>query len=89
MISFFKILKYSFEIRDINANFLKDNFLFLRHFDEKFELNYISSRFMKIFAFYLFDYPWIQTVVLYDSTFEICFVYKRKCEDMMFCDLKF
>ena len=26
-------------------------------------------------------------MVLYDSTFEICFGYKRKCGDMMFCDL--
>ena len=30
-----------------------------------------------------------QIVVLYDCTFEICFVYKRKCEDMMFCNLNF
>ena len=37
LISFFKILKYLFEERDINADFLKDNYLFLRHFyDEKF-----------------------------------------------------
>ena len=28
-------------------------------------------------------------MVLYDSTFEICFGYERKCEDMMFCDLNF
>ena len=26
------------------------------------------------FYFYLFDYPWIKKVVLYDCTFEICFV---------------
>ena len=37
LISFFKILKYLFEVRDINADFLKDNYLFLRHFgNEKF-----------------------------------------------------
>ena len=34
-ISFFKILKYLFEVRDINANFLKDNYLFFRHFDDE------------------------------------------------------
>ena len=28
-----------------------------------------------------------QIVVLYDCTFEICFVYERKCGDMMFCNL--
>ena len=27
---------------------------------KKFELNYISYRFMNIFAFYLFDYIWIK-----------------------------
>ena len=37
LISFFKILNYSFEVRDINADFLKDNYLCLCHFyDEKF-----------------------------------------------------
>ena len=41
------------------------------------------------FTFYLFDYPWIKKVVLYDCTFEICFVYERKCGDMMFCNLNF
>ena len=30
-----------------------------------------------------------QKVVLYDDTFEICFVYERKCGDMMFCNLNF
>ena len=30
-----------------------------------------------------------QTVVLYDSTFDICFGYKRKYRDMIFCDLNF
>ena len=43
----------------------------------------------KFYLFYLFDYPWIKKVVLYDCTFEICFVYERKCGDMMFCNLKF
>ena len=41
------------------------------------------------FFFYLFDYPWIKIVVLYDYTFEICFVYEIKCGDMMFCNLNF
>ena len=41
------------------------------------------------FYFYLFDYPWIKKVVLCDCTFEICFVYERKCGDMMFCNLNF
>ena len=41
------------------------------------------------FYFYLFDYLWIKKVVLCDSTFEICFVYERKCGDMMFCNLNF
>ena len=43
----------------------------------------------KFYLFYLFDYPWIKKVVLYDYTFEICFVYERKCGDMMFCNLNF
>ena len=43
----------------------------------------------KFYFFYLFDYPWIKKVGLYDCTFEICFVYERKCGDMMFCNLKF
>ena len=34
LISFFKILKYPFEVKDINADFLKDNYLFLRYFDD-------------------------------------------------------
>ena len=46
---------------------------------------YIISVYEK---FYLF-YPWIKKVVLYDCTFEICFVYERKYGDMMFCNLKF
>ena len=33
LISVFKILKCSFEIRDINVDFQKVNYLFLRHFD--------------------------------------------------------
>ena len=41
------------------------------------------------FFIYLFDYSWIKKVVLCDSTFEICFVYERKCGDMMFCNLNF
>ena len=44
---------------------------------------------MKRCTFYLFDYPWIKKVVLYDCTFEIYFVYERKCGDMMFCNLNF
>ena len=28
-------------------------------------------------------------VVLCDCTFEICFVYERKCGDMTFCNLNF
>ena len=28
-------------------------------------------------------------MILYDSIFKICFGYKRKCGDMMFCDLNF
>ena len=28
-------------------------------------------------------------LILYESTFGICFVYDRKCGDMMFCDLNF
>ena len=43
--------------------------------------------------FYFFIYLIIhgsKKVVLCDcSTFEICFVYERKCGDMMFCNLKF
>ena len=35
ILSLFKILKYSFEVRDINADFLKDYYLFLRHFDDE------------------------------------------------------
>ena len=30
-----------------------------------------------------------QKVVLNDCSFEICFVYKRKCGDVMFCNLNF
>ena len=43
----------------------------------------------KFYLFYLFDYPWIKKVVLCDCTFEIYFVYERKCGDMMFCNLNF
>ena len=43
----------------------------------------------KFYLFYLFDYPWIKKVVLSDCTFEIYFVYERKCGDMMFCNLNF
>ena len=39
--------------------------------------------------YFLFDYAWIKKLVLYDCTFEICFVYERKYGDMMFCNLKF
>ena len=35
LISFFKILKYSFEVRDINAYFLNEYYLFLSHFDDE------------------------------------------------------
>ena len=35
LISFFKALEYYFEVRDINADILKDNYLFLRHFDDE------------------------------------------------------
>ena len=40
-------------------------------------------------TFYLFDYTWIKKVVLCDYTFEIFFVYERKCGDMMVCNLNF
>ena len=41
-INYFKDLEYYFEVRDINAYFLKNNYLCLRYFDnENFELNYI------------------------------------------------
>ena len=44
----------------------------------------------EIFTCFIYlNYPWIKKVVLYDCTFEICFVYERKCADMMFCNLKF
>ena len=43
----------------------------------------------KFYLFYLFDYPLIKKVVLYYCTFEICFVYERKCRDMMFYNLNF
>ena len=41
--------------------------------------------------FYFFIYLIIHgsIVVLYDCTFEICFVYERKCGDMIFCNLNF
>ena len=50
---------------------------------------YIILVYEKFYLFYLFDYPWIKKVVLYDCTFEICFVYERKCGDIMFCNLNF
>ena len=35
--SSFKALEYSFQVKNINVDFLKDNYLFLRYFDkEKF-----------------------------------------------------
>ena len=30
-----RLLKYSFEVRDINADLLKEYYLFLRHFDDE------------------------------------------------------
>ena len=45
---------------------------------------------MKSFTCFIYlNYSWIKKVVLYYCTFEICFVYERKCGDMMFCNLKF
>ena len=43
------------------------------------------------FYFFLFIYLIIHgsKSSLYDCTFEICFVYKRKYGDMMFCNLNF
>ena len=35
LISYFKAIEYYFEIRDINIDFLKDNYLFLRYFDDE------------------------------------------------------
>ena len=35
LIKFFKILKYSFEVRDINRDFLKENYMFLHHFNDE------------------------------------------------------
>ena len=35
LISFFKALEYYFEVRDINIDFLKDNYLFLCYFDDE------------------------------------------------------
>ena len=40
---------------------------------------YIILVYEKFYLFYLFDYPLIKKVVLYDYTFEIFFVYERKC----------
>ena len=50
---------------------------------------YIILVYEKFYLFYLFDYPWIKKVVLYDCNFEICFGYEIKCRNMMFCNLKF
>ena len=71
--------------------FKKENCLFLLHLRMKNVLTglYIILVCEKFYLFYLFDYPWIKKVVLYDCTFEICFGYERKCGDMMFCNLKF
>ena len=33
--SYFKAFECSFEVTDINADFLKGNYLFLRHFDDE------------------------------------------------------
>ena len=65
--------------------------MFLLHLRMKIVLIelYIILFYENFYLFYLFDYPWIKKVVLYDCTFEICFVYERKCEDMMFCNLNF
>ena len=41
------------------------------------------------FCFLFISLAMDQTVILYDSTFEICFVYERKCRDMMFYDSNF
>ena len=35
LISSFKALEYSFELWDINADFLNEYYLFLRHFDDE------------------------------------------------------
>ena len=35
LISSFKALEYYFEVKDINIDFLKDNYLFLRYFDDE------------------------------------------------------
>ena len=55
---------------------LKKNCLFLLHLRMKIVLNelYTILVYEKFYLFYLFDYPWIKKVVLYDCTFEICFV---------------
>ena len=81
-------------VKDINADLKKkkkENCLFLLHLRIKIVLTelYIILVHEKCYLFYLFDYPWIKKVVLYDCTFEICFVYERKCGDMMFCNLNF
>ena len=45
---------------------------------------------MKRFTCFIYlNYPWIKKVVLQDCIFEICFVYEKKCGDMMFCNLNF
>ena len=50
---------------------------------------YIILVYEKFYLFYLFDYLWIKKLVLYYCTFEICFVYERKCADMIFGNLNF
>ena len=69
--------------------FKKENCLFLLHLRMKIVLIelYIILVYEKFY--FLFDYAWIKKVVLCDCTFEICFVYERKCGDMMFCNLNF
>ena len=69
--------------------FKKENCLFLLHLRMKIVLIelYIILVYEKFY--FLFDYAWIKKVFLCDCTFEICFVYERKCGDMMFCNLNF
>ena len=50
---------------------------------------YIILVYEKFYFFLFISLSMDQKVVLYDCTFEICFVYERKCGDMMFCNLNF
>ena len=54
----------------------KENCLFLLYLRMKIVLTelYIILVYEKFYLFYLFDYPWIKKIVLYDCTFKICFV---------------